>query len=542
MLFGMCWLRMQGLISPRAMATYFALTDMHQRRVIGGHRLMNIDLDELERHLGRHDLKRNRMAVGELQRLGLWHETDLGYQPAQSLDHLRIDPMDLRALEVWMEDNGSLGRRRTLLIPRLMFEGFPLLEGSQQALSLELLIRGTWTGDKTETKTITPVSLKVGDIAKRWQINPRTVQDVLHRQGLGANVRLEAVDSSGWRRKKYGCKYDVIISKGAGNPASKLAGLTPVPGRLTVVPKAADPEPEPVHQIAPLEPEPVHQIAPLLNLSINPLLQRDLKTSLNPPAAAQEPEGEQEGTGFLKLESHEGENQLAANSTPVATLTLVSPIARVKDEGSYHEVENREDTEPTADLMPLANTAAMVEAFPSVNIPDDGFSKPNWDRLIEADLSDSARLDPLYEQVIARQILHRTQSTRLNFWTAAVHALRVGKNPPGLFRSVVEKGRWEYLTDEDEQVARAMLRKHHEPPVWKRHLQAAPKPTGQPPDVIRDERPTDVEIVEWVHQVLNQQRYQGDYFQCFKITMDQDRTWTRARWDEACAKSKVRRP
>jgi len=76
-----------------------------------------------------------------------------------------------------------------------------------------------------------------------------------------------------------------------------------------------------------------------------------------------------------------------------------------------------------------------------------------------ADLEDPRRLAALFKQSRARGWVRRCESDILAFLAAAAHALRVGtSNPAGLFRWLVERQKWAYLSCEDEDRARIWLR------------------------------------------------------------------------------------
>jgi len=554
-LFAAYGLYVQGLMSPRALHAHFALIDMYQRRRIGGHKLAYIDPLEIARHLDSDDRKRNGAAVRQLLRLGFWVKTDVGFRPARELDHLRIDSRHIQALEAWIDDKG-LNRRRILRIPRVMFENFPRLERGQLALNLDLLKRAQWEGDRDETTAI--ISLRVGDVAERWGLSHRTVQDVLHRQDLGVNIRLEAIDTPGWHRQKYGCRYRVIISKKTGNSASTLADPIPALTRLTTVPKAAEPEPDLGHEIASPEPRLGHEIAPPLILVFIPSYQSDLNTS-NPPGAAENPGANQVGKQSKDKTDTETERATSAvvPAPTVAVNTEVSPQPLPNTETTTAvgpcttdgETPARPST-PTAPTPsgpvsspPTIDTAVDTKvsrpALPSVKSESrETLSKPDWRNLIDDDLHDMTRLDVLYKHLVECGTLRPSQRTRLDLVTAAVHA-RAGKNPCALFRNTVEEGHWERLTDSNEDLAHAMIRRHEQPPIRERHLHAVPKPTDPPPDP-SDDVVNDVVIVAHVHKVLNEQQYTGNFFHWLKQT-DIGRDWTRERWEKACDQAHIRR-
>jgi hypothetical protein len=139
-------------------------------------------------------------------------------------------------------------------------------------------------------------------------------------------------------------------------------------------------------------------------------------------------------------------------------------------------------------------------------------------------LSDVGRLDAIYEQVIARGVINRSQSRRLDFVGAAVRARSVGANPPAVFRTLVTTNLWDHITDSQEDIARDMIRRHdHRLPAF---LATAPRPPSPPP------LSHDAEIVGTVRRWLRSEQYQGDFFHAFK-RLDEGESWTRDRWDVA---------
>ena len=83
---------------------------------------------------------------------------------------------------------------------------------------------------------------------------------------------------------------------------------------------------------------------------------------------------------------------------------------------------------------------------------------PTLRNVILADLGDVARLLALHQQAIARGWLKGGEAAQLNVVAAAVHARRVGDAPCRLFVALLRDQRWEVITQEDEDQARALLR------------------------------------------------------------------------------------
>lgn len=85
---------------------------------------------------------------------------------------------------------------------------------------------------------------------------------------------------------------------------------------------------------------------------------------------------------------------------------------------------------------------------------------PTLRHLTQNDLKDSARLQALFAQAANAGFVKLTESQRLDFFSAAEHALRTAeRNPCGLFFSVVRAGWWHHISQDDEDRARSRLRR-----------------------------------------------------------------------------------
>jgi hypothetical protein len=83
---------------------------------------------------------------------------------------------------------------------------------------------------------------------------------------------------------------------------------------------------------------------------------------------------------------------------------------------------------------------------------------PRWEQLVAADFRSLDRLLLLFEQAAARKLVADSEAGRLAFVAAAEHARLVGRsNPCGLFRTVVAKRLWHFVTQEAEDSARRRL-------------------------------------------------------------------------------------
>ena len=108
---------------------------------------------------------------------------------------------------------------------------------------------------------------------------------------------------------------------------------------------------------------------------------------------------------------------------------------------------------------------------------------------------------------------------------AAVHARRVGETPCRLFVALLRDQRWEVITQEDEDQARALLRVYRDGPPRRR----VPVACAPEPDAALS---GDARFVLRAEHVLRQAGWQGELFLGLKLV---DPTWTRARWEQAQA-------
>jgi hypothetical protein len=75
------------------------------------------------------------------------------------------------------------------------------------------------------------------------------------------------------------------------------------------------------------------------------------------------------------------------------------------------------------------------------------------------DLTDDRRLTVLFEEAARRGTVENSPDGRLRFFAVAVHALRIGENPPALFGQLVRTGRWLYASVDDETAANARIKR-----------------------------------------------------------------------------------
>ncbi len=84
---------------------------------------------------------------------------------------------------------------------------------------------------------------------------------------------------------------------------------------------------------------------------------------------------------------------------------------------------------------------------------------PRMAHVVPADLRDVRRLEALRRGAYAKGYITGSECDRLRFFGAAEHALAIGtKNPSGLFVTMVRRGLWKFITQDDEDAARRRLR------------------------------------------------------------------------------------
>ena len=180
---------------------------------------------------------------------------------------------------------------------------------------------------------------------------------------------------------------------------------------------------------------------------------------------------------------------------------------------------------PAPAACPPARRPPQAPAAPACARPPTRTSPPTLRDVTLADLGDVGRLLALHEQARARGWLRGGEAEQLNVVAAAVHARRVGQAPCRLFVALLRDRRWEVITQEDEDQARALLRAQRDGPYRCSAVEAG---TPVPEAPLSD----DARFVLLAPQVLRQAGWRGEPFLGVKL---HDPTWTRARWEQAQA-------
>jgi len=105
----------------------------------------------------------------------------------------------------------------------------------------------------------------------------------------------------------------------------------------------------------------------------------------------------------------------------------------------------------------------------------DQESVPRLSNVLDADLSDPERTDQLFEEAVARGLVRRSESHRLNFFAAAERAKRVAtQNAGGFFAAIVRRECWHVLKNVDEDRALCRIKELSEKRDWLLHSDRTP--------------------------------------------------------------------
>ncbi len=235
--------------------------------------------------------------------------------------------------------------------------------------------------------------------------------------------------------------------------------------------------------------------------------------------------------GPTGVEIQETEEKSISSSTSPADLAKAPPQPRLErgQESAPGRSAGGEDGSGTSPAV--VEPERSVPSRPAVVANGAGggdLPAPTLKDIRVVDLKDTGRLLELHGQAVGRELITASEADRLRFLGAAEHAVAVGKeNPCGLFIHLVRGRLWRYLTQEDEDAAVARL---------KRHLFGAPRGCGpgssRSPVAARRELSRDAMLVREVRASLARAGYRGDPF---PMVMARDASWTRVRWDAACA-------
>lgn len=157
--------------------------------------------------------------------------------------------------------------------------------------------------------------------------------------------------------------------------------------------------------------------------------------------------------------------------------------------------------------------------------------EPDLRDVVPEDLRDGGRLLELHAQAVEARFISSSEADRLAFVAAAAHARAVGSKPCRLFAWMVRGRRFEFITQADEDAARALLRP---PPVSRERERPTPAPPRRPEETLS----ADALLARSVLAALDRAGYRGDPL---PLVRREKPEWTRPRWDAAVAELRAPR-
>jgi hypothetical protein len=159
--------------------------------------------------------------------------------------------------------------------------------------------------------------------------------------------------------------------------------------------------------------------------------------------------------------------------------------------------------------------------------------KPTLHDVRPEDLRDPVRLMTLHGQATAEGAISNSEADRLNFFAAANHARVIGSiNPPGLFVRIIRSNLFGFLTQDDEDVARAQIRKVLYPKTAPEQLpRGGPYSAFSSPSQSRPQLSDDARFVRDIVRVLKTKGIPDS--SCWRFVNRERPEWTRERWDQA---------
>ena len=240
-----------------------------------------------------------------------------------------------------------------------------------------------------------------------------------------------------------------------------------------------------------------------------------------------EPAGAGEGAPEPAVPEAESPGKLSPPPAEKAAET-VTPLL-IENKEPLREPKNQEPTSGGTSGVYISKSESKKTGAPA--------DRPTLRDVKPEDLRDPARLLDLHAQAIAAGYISSSEANRLNFFAAANHARVIGsRNPPGLFVRIVRSGLWNFLTQDDEDVARVQLRRALYPvdeaaavaPRGLPRLGETPRPSLASPGISDDAR--------FVRDITNQLRQRGiPESSAWRLVNRERPEWTRERWEQARA-------
>ena len=129
-----------------------------------------------------------------------------------------------------------------------------------------------------------------------------------------------------------------------------------------------------------------------------------------------------------------------------------------KNDSPRRIVANRSDLPPPMKNRNLSSRSEHQKLV-RTGVSKATLRKPGLKHVVVDDLRSRDRLKVLFAESVTLGWCRSTEAQELDFFAAARRAMRVAsRNPCGLFVSIVKERRWHYLSNEDEEGGRRMLR------------------------------------------------------------------------------------
>ena len=127
--------------------------------------------------------------------------------------------------------------------------------------------------------------------------------------------------------------------------------------------------------------------------------------------------------------------------------------------------------------------------------------QPDIRDVVPEDLNDAERLREPRRQAVEARFISSSEADELAFFAASAHARAVGAKPCRLFAWMVRGRRFEFITQADEDAARALLR----PPIPRERE----RPTPAPPQRLEEPLSADALLARSVLAALARRGYHG---------------------------------
>jgi hypothetical protein len=236
----------------------------------------------------------------------------------------------------------------------------------------------------------------------------------------------------------------------------------------------------------------------------------------------------------------EGRTEVPVESPAIESPAVESPAIESTGQGEAPPEEPRIEfagppadfaaqfSGPMEDKNPLTGSKDQKPAgggAPGFSISKPEEKKPTLLDITLEDLRNAKQLGQLHAEAVERELVTSSEADRLKFFAGAVHAQSVGANPTRLFAWMIWKGRWDFITQADEDEAISRLKKSQRVDL--------PQPTAElergGPMLSQDAR-----LVREVRAVL---RRKGIHVDPFAAVRQHLPGWTRERWDAAVAEA-----